>query len=315
MSEDRKRQLLFGITGLASLGTLLAFSKRSTTKDKISFHDVTDTARWVAHWRGVEGQRKDALFSDPLATKLAGERGKSLAEYFEKHFPGIDFIISMRTMVIDTFLKTLVAEKGVDCVLNLGAGLDTRPYRLTLPNHVKWVEVDLPEMITWKREQLLLEPPPKIPAEMIALDLSNREERDKLLSKLASENHQILVLTEGVIPYLTEEEVSLLAQDLRKHKSFKYWIVDFTNPKIYRQVKKMNKIMQHCPFQFFPANFELFFLKQGWQVAERKYLAEEGEKIGRNMPLPLWARILFLLLPFTKIKGAGYAILESNSTV
>ena len=41
--------------------------------------DVTDTARWVAHYSALESERPDALFSDPFARRLACERGQSIA--------------------------------------------------------------------------------------------------------------------------------------------------------------------------------------------------------------------------------------------
>ncbi|MGZ3710968.1 MAG: hypothetical protein ACXVBE_04395 [Bdellovibrionota bacterium] len=41
-----------------------------------TIHDVSDTSFWVAHYRAVESERSDALFRDPYALKLVGERGK-----------------------------------------------------------------------------------------------------------------------------------------------------------------------------------------------------------------------------------------------
>lgn len=43
-------------------------------------HDVSDTAFMVATYRAMETQRPDALFHDPLAGKLAGERGRKIVE-------------------------------------------------------------------------------------------------------------------------------------------------------------------------------------------------------------------------------------------
>lgn len=36
---------------------------------------VSDTARWVAVYRAWESARPDALFHDPFAQRLAGDRG------------------------------------------------------------------------------------------------------------------------------------------------------------------------------------------------------------------------------------------------
>src|SRR6185369_17641435 len=41
--------------------------------------NVSDTARWVATYRAQETARPDALFKDPFAERLAGERGRAIA--------------------------------------------------------------------------------------------------------------------------------------------------------------------------------------------------------------------------------------------
>ena len=40
------------------------------------FRNISDTARWVAVYRAIESERPDAWFRDPLAKRLAGERGE-----------------------------------------------------------------------------------------------------------------------------------------------------------------------------------------------------------------------------------------------
>src|SRR5579864_8323506 len=104
----------------------------------------TDTALWVAVYRARETERPDAVFRDPLARCLAGERGEQIARsiaFGEKHA----WSYVARTWVIDQMIDRLV-KSGTDMVVNLAAGLDTRPYRMELPASLEWVEVDLPEM-------------------------------------------------------------------------------------------------------------------------------------------------------------------------
>jgi O-methyltransferase involved in polyketide biosynthesis len=38
-------------------------------------------------------------------------------------------------------------------MVNLCAGLDARPYRMTLPSPLQWIEVDLPDLLAYKTEQ------------------------------------------------------------------------------------------------------------------------------------------------------------------
>src|SRR5215475_6914152 len=117
--------------------------------------DVSDTAFWIAHLRAVESERDDALFRDPLAGRLAGRHGRevSAAVPMERM---IAWHVAMRTRIIDEYIL-LALREGVDCVLNLGAGLDTRPYRMDLPNSLRWIEADYPHMIEYKEQVLARE--------------------------------------------------------------------------------------------------------------------------------------------------------------
>ena len=40
--------------------------------------NISDTARWIAVYRAMEPERPDAIFSDPFARRLAGERGEKI---------------------------------------------------------------------------------------------------------------------------------------------------------------------------------------------------------------------------------------------
>jgi O-methyltransferase involved in polyketide biosynthesis len=50
-------------------------------------------------------------------------------------------------------------KEGADMVVNLAAGLDTRPYRMDLSSSRLWVEVDLPDLLDYKEEVLKGESP------------------------------------------------------------------------------------------------------------------------------------------------------------
>ena len=114
--------------------------------------NVSDTARWVAFYRAMESERSDALFRDPWAKKLAGERGAAIV----RHIPrarAMAWALIVRTQVFDELILQAVRQ-GADVVLNLAAGFDTRPYRLPLPPSLRWIEVDLPELLAHKEREL-----------------------------------------------------------------------------------------------------------------------------------------------------------------
>jgi O-methyltransferase involved in polyketide biosynthesis len=94
--------------------------------------NISDTAFWTAVYRARESERPDALAKDPLARRPAGARGEQIAAAFpfgEHH---------ARTWVTGTYLFDGYireqAKDGADMVVNLAAGLDTRPDRMDLPS-------------------------------------------------------------------------------------------------------------------------------------------------------------------------------------
>ncbi len=100
-----------------------------------------------------------------------------------------------------------------------------------------------------------------------------------------------MVLTEGVIPYLSTKDVGSLADDLREHAEFRYWIVDYSAPETIRFRRKAAQRlgMQNAPFLFEPKDYFGFFRDHGWGAKDIRYLPEEAQKLNRPFPLPrLW---------------------------
>ncbi len=170
-----------------------------------SVRNISDTARWVAYFRARETQRADALFRDPFAERLAGERGFEIANTLaqgNKH----EWAWVARTYLFDQFISREI-EEGTDLVVNLAAGLDARPYRMDLPAALQWVEVDLPEIVSYK-EEILGSEKSKCLLERIRLDLSDMPGRRALFAELDRRAKKITVVTEGLLIYFSAEEVS-----------------------------------------------------------------------------------------------------------
>ena len=279
--------------------------------------DVSDTSLWVAYYRAKETKRKDALFKDPLAEVLIGERGKKIAESMRSVGENSEWTVIMRTIVIDNYINKLVAE-GIDTIVNLGAGLDTRPYRMNLPAALKWIEVDYPNIIHHK-QTLLENKKPTCQLSRISLDLSDDKKRKTFLQEIAAQSKKIVVLTEGVVIYLTEKQVADLAVDLNHFPSIAYWIVEYIHPAVYPylQSPERKEKMQNAPFQFFPADWLSFFKQHGWNQQELVYHGEEGLKLGRPMPLPKKGLLFKLfaqkaILEKTK-RASGYLLLRNSN--
>jgi O-methyltransferase involved in polyketide biosynthesis len=90
-----------------------------------TIHHISDTALWAAVYRARETERKDALFRDTFARPLAGERGEQIAKanpFHEKH----SWSWVARTYLFDRIIGEQI-RRGANMVVNLAAGLDTRP--------------------------------------------------------------------------------------------------------------------------------------------------------------------------------------------
>src|ERR1700737_3371087 len=98
------------------------------TPTEPTFRSVSDTAIWAAIYRARETDRPHALFRDPLARRLAGERGDRIAAAMRSQDRN-EWAWVIRTYLFDRFIAEQVAQ-GADMVVNLAAGLDARPYRM-----------------------------------------------------------------------------------------------------------------------------------------------------------------------------------------
>jgi len=260
--------------------------------------NVSDTAFLVAGFRGMETDRPNPLFRDPLAWKLAGEHGRKIIDTVPRRFLGAWSVV-IRTVIIDSFIRSAIAE-GVDTVLNLGAGLDTRPYRMDLPKDLRWIEVDYPHVIDLKNERLTDETP-NCALERVELDLTDRAARQKFFAEVNARAGAVLILTEGVTPYLTEDDVGALADDLRGMDKLRGWIIDYFSPKALNYGRKIRaRFMQAAPFLFQPKDWFAFFEEHGWHAQEVRYLGDEAEELRRPPPMPLlmkgWLKLVGLFM-------------------
>ncbi len=255
--------------------------------------DVSDTARWMAVYRARETARRDAVFRDPFAAALAGERGERIAAALSFGDENAWSFIA-RTYLFDRIVAKQAAQ-GCDLVLNLAAGLDTRPYRLALPASLRWVEVDLPDILDYK-EQVLGDATPVCALERVRLDLSNADARRGLFNRLGASARQILVLSEGLLIYLMPGEVGELAQDLAAPPSVQHWAVDICSPGLLAMMKERMAALVNdagAPFLFAPVEGPLFFPPYGWTPIAVRSLMKTAAKLER---LPLALR-MFSMLP------------------
>lgn len=264
----------------------------------MNLENISDTARWVAVYRAMETARPDAIFRDPYASRLAGQRGEAIVDAMPRG-RSMAWAMIVRTAVFDEIIMKSVKERGVDLVLNLAAGLDARPWRLDLPPTLHWVDVDLPDILRYKVETLRAEQP-KCRYEAIEADLRDDRKRQAIFSRLGASATSALVVTEGLLVYLSDEEVGSLARDLHEQPTFRWWLIDIAHPRLLRMMQRMwGKRVDKAaaPFRFAPAEGTVFFRPFGWREAEFRSSMEDSHRLKREMKMVWFWRFLMRFYP------------------
>ena len=275
---------------------------------------VSDTARWVALYRAMESERPDALFRDPYARRLAGERGEAILAGIRRA-RSWDWPHIVRTALFDEIITRSVAQ-GADAVLNLATGLDARAWRLALPPSLVWIEVDFVDVLAFKREQLAAERP-RCKLAWEPADLADAAQRAALFSRVGAAHRRVLVVSEGLLVYLLPEQVAALAADLHAQPAFRWWLIDIASPRLLKMMKKWagpQLVQGNAEMHFAPAESTGFFMPHGWKEGEFRGTFAEAVRLKR---LPRWMvvwRVLGLLQSRKRkqemARFAGCALLE-----
>ncbi|WTF17827.1 class I SAM-dependent methyltransferase [Streptomyces sp. NBC_01601] len=176
---------------------------------------VWATAVGVAKVRALETERQDALFRDPLAQAFATAGGLWASspspddEAARRRRLAVSFSIVIRTKFLDDLLQRASAS-GVRQVVLLGAGMDSRAFRMDWPKDTRLFEVDTAAPLNFKASVLRQEGAvarcERIP---VAVDL-----REDWPGALAAAGHDPSLPTawiaEGLLIYLPEDAVELM---------------------------------------------------------------------------------------------------------
>ena len=210
------------------------------------------------------------------ATRLAPIR-RLMIRGSEFTGPGLWANLACRKRFIADKLQE--ARDEIDAVVILGAGLDTRAYRLTRQVRIPVFEVDLPVNIARKAKtvrRVLGELP--LSVRLVALDF----ERDDLLTALAEHgyrtDYRVFFICEGVTQYLTEDAVRRTLEGLRaaapgSRLVFTYVRRDFIDGTnrygtrtLYRNVRQRRQLWR---FGLEPDEVAGFIADYGWQLLEQ----------------------------------------------
>lgn len=264
----------------------------------MSIENVSDTARWVAMYRAWESERPDAHFHDPWARSLAGTRGEEIVRGMPRG-RRMGWPMVVRTVLFDELISSTVREEGLDVVVNLAAGLDTRPWRMELPPSLAWVDVDLPAILAYKTDAMKDERP-RCRYEGLAADLTDGEARRSAIERALGGATRGMVVSEGLLVYLERAQVEALATDLYRADGLKWWLTDLASPRLLKIMERYwGKAVRagSAPFLFGPADGAAFFEPYGWHEAAWRSTWDEAQRLHRQMAGAWLWRFLGRLYP------------------
>jgi|WetSurMetagenome_2_1015567.scaffolds.fasta_scaffold105973_2 methyltransferase (TIGR00027 family) len=183
---------------------------------------LASTARWIAAVRAHESRRDDRLFFDPWAATLAGAEGE--AWFVQRGDTPALHVITIRARFFDEFLQTATGEHGMRQVVLLGAGLDTRAYRLAWPVGTSVYEIDRPEVLVEKEKVMRADGArPACDRKAIGADIT-RPWID-LLTESGFRRHQPSCwLAEGFLFYLDNDSVREILDEVTAAASAGSWL-------------------------------------------------------------------------------------------
>lgn len=147
-------------------------------------------------------------FISPETLKILNSpKAKEASKHYENLFPGLGNSIRVRVRYFDDFVKKSIDE-GLEQLVILGAGYDTRAYRIEGLNDVKVFEVDHPNTQSFKTRKIR-EIFGSLPDHVVFVPVDFEKETlgKRLLDEGYSPLKKTLFIMEGLIMYIPPEAV------------------------------------------------------------------------------------------------------------
>jgi methyltransferase (TIGR00027 family) len=168
---------------------------------------ISNTAFYCCGVRMEDAERAHPICGDMYAKVFMDERGFQIYDFFKTE-TNSNLSIIARHRIIDDMLRQVLAVDPDQLVMTIGAGFDSRPYRL---GGGRWVELDEPQVVAHKDARLPVSdcsnPLSRVPIDFLL---------DPLEEKLApfASSAPVVFVVEGVFIYLDEAQTRKLFEVL-----------------------------------------------------------------------------------------------------
>ena len=187
-----------------------------------------------------------------------------------------------------------------------------------VPAALRWIDVDFAPILDYKWDLLTGERASCL-YETAPTDLTDGDARRALFAHVAGEQHRVLIVTEGLLIYLTPADVGALATDLHDQPAFRSWVIDLASPRLLKWMQGSwgkKAAGGNAPFRFAPAEGTGFFARAGWREREFRSSWMESKRLNRQMP-GAWLWAVFSIFQTKKMKResermSGIVMLERS---
>lgn len=185
-----------------------------TTTGKVDFTAIPDdgvtwTLLGTLYLRAWESRLPRPILGDHYAAETVDRIDYDWDALKRKVRPeGNQFLVGLRARQLDDWAAAFLAGHPDATVLQLGCGLDSRMLRLDPEGTRRWYDVDVPHVIELRRRIY----PDRGDYRMVSASVTD----DGWLRDVPA-GHPVLVIAEGLVPYLTETEARTLLRRLTDH--------------------------------------------------------------------------------------------------
>lgn len=268
-------------------------------KDRDNLKPISKTAFYCCGIRMRDAESARPVCGDTYARLFMNEEGlRILAAFDDEEGPNAGNVARAR-IVDDILRRELAADPKLQVVI-IGAGFDSRAYRL---KGGRWVELDEPQVIAYKEERL---PASGCENELrrVAIDFATEALEEKL-APFASETRVVVVL-EGVLMYLEESAIRELLRTLHKLFPRHMLVCDLLNRRFFEKYgRKIHKKVEDlgAAFKFVVEDPEQVFLESGYRRADKISI------VGKSVEFRGGSVVMSLLLKtLLRTVATGYSI-------
>ncbi|MDF3931227.1 class I SAM-dependent methyltransferase [Pseudomonas citronellolis] len=164
---------------------------------------VKQTLLITFYAKAMESRLPDSLLRDHFAYAALQRLDHDFSRF---HFGRNSQVgIALRAWKLDRWAAEFLAAHPDACVLHLGCGLDSRVFRLDPPASVAWFDVDFPDVLALRR---------RVYPERAGCTLLEGDMGDPSWLAALPGGRPLLIVAEGLVPYLRESEVTGLLRAL-----------------------------------------------------------------------------------------------------